>query len=122
MINHKNTVTSLSGLVALAGLWLLASPFVIPPPATSAALQSNVISGVIVTVFAAIHAWRSPSKSWLAWVSGLIGLWALASPWLLGFAHSGAFMWSNVIAGLVIVVLAVWSAIASESYFSGLTA
>ena len=41
---------------------------------------------------------------WEEWVSMLVGLWVLASPWLLGFQHAKA-MPVNVAIGLLIAYL-----------------
>lgn len=42
-----------------------------------------------------------------SWVELVLGIWVVASPWILGF--SGALgLWSNVVAGTSIAVLALW--------------
>lgn len=38
----------------------------------------------------------------------LIGLWILVSPWVLGFSGITTALWSNVVAGLLIVTVALW--------------
>lgn len=48
---------------------------------------------------------------WLSWLAALVGLWVLASPFVLsGPIASGTAMWSNVVAGIVIAVLAAYGA------------
>jgi hypothetical protein len=42
------------------------------------------------------------------WTFGVIGVWILLSPWLLGFANSSIAKWSNVLAGLILVVVNAW--------------
>ena len=37
-----------------------------------------------------------------------IGIWILASPWILGFQDVALGKWSNVILGLVVIVLNTW--------------
>ena len=38
----------------------------------------------------------------------VVGAWLFVAPWILGFAAMGAAAWTARIAGIVIVVLAVW--------------
>ena len=45
-------------------------------------------------------------KDWEEWANFLLGLWLIASPWLLGFAHTRAMHFSIGI-GIVIAFLAV---------------
>ncbi len=42
------------------------------------------------------------------WAQLILGGWVLVSPWILGFSGISIMMWSNVIAGTVIVLLEVW--------------
>lgn len=50
---------------------------------------------------------------WASWLAGVVGLWVLASPFVLdGSVGSGTPMWSNVAAGIVILVLAAFGAYA----------
>jgi hypothetical protein len=43
-------------------------------------------------------------SEWEEWVSMIVGLWVLASPWLLGFQHAKA-MPVNVAVGLAIAFI-----------------
>lgn len=38
------------------------------------------------------------------WVKLGLGVWVFVSPWVLGFSGINLAMWSNVIAGLLIVI------------------
>jgi len=42
------------------------------------------------------------------WIEMAIGIWILASPWILGFQDVALGKWSNVILGLVVIVLNTW--------------
>jgi hypothetical protein len=44
-------------------------------------------------------------KSWLYVITGS---WVLISPWLLGFSNISIAKWSNVLCGLVFIVVNVW--------------
>ena len=46
--------------------------------------------------------------NWLNWVKLVLGLWVAVSPWILGFSGITTALWSNVIAGALIVIFALW--------------
>jgi hypothetical protein len=60
---------------------------------------TSAIIGVVS--LAAIIAYRD----WEEWVNVLLGLWLIASPWLLGFPHTRA-MHLSIGIGVVVVLLA----------------
>jgi hypothetical protein len=106
-------VSTASGLDALAGVWLLISPFVIGFASLTSAMTNNVICGAVVIVLAVTRFAGASRQAWLSWINCLIGLWTLISPWVLGFAGYRAATTNNVIIGIVIAVLAFWSAAAT---------
>jgi len=90
------------------GGWLFVSPWVVDFGHIPAAAWNCWMMGVVVaavSVAALIQFVR-----WEEWINAGIGLWLLASPWLLGFAdadQTGA-LWNHVASGVVIGVLALW--------------
>ncbi|KKS25478.1 MAG: SPW repeat protein [Candidatus Wolfebacteria bacterium GW2011_GWA2_42_10] len=42
------------------------------------------------------------------WVSLILGVWILISPWVLGFSALTTALWSNVIVGALVAILALW--------------
>lgn len=42
------------------------------------------------------------------WIQLVIGFWMLISPWLLGFSDVAIMKWSNVLCGLILVVMSGW--------------
>ena len=88
---------------------LLVSPWVLAFPA-GAATYNAVIAGLIIGLVAigAIVAFAQ----WEEWVNLLLGVWAIISPFVLGFAADTTAMWTHVVIGLVVAVLAaveLWS-------------
>lgn len=46
----------------------------------------------------------------MAWINAVLGLWILATPFVLsGSITAGAAMWSNVVVGLAVMCLAGWN-------------
>ncbi|MEK7212453.1 MAG: SPW repeat protein [Patescibacteria group bacterium] len=43
------------------------------------------------------------------WLEAVLGLWLMLSPWVLGFSGISVMMWSNLIAGMAVFLIALWS-------------
>jgi threonine/homoserine/homoserine lactone efflux protein len=39
----------------------------------------------------------------------VVGAWILLSPWLLGFSNISVMRWSNVLFGLALLLVGVWT-------------
>jgi len=48
-------------------------------------------------------------KAWEEWANLVLGVCAVASPWVLRFSESVAATWNSVIIGIVIAALALWA-------------
>jgi SPW repeat-containing protein len=88
---------------AILGLWLLASPNVIPygePAATQNAFLIGVL--LIAIAFVEITAFRA----WEEWINVILGAWLVLSPWIFG---ATAIATTNlVIVGLLVLALALY--------------
>lgn len=100
----------------ILGLWLIASPWVLtlaPPDgvATTALTWNFVLSGIAAALLGlAALAYFRP---WEEWLDIVLGLWLIASPWLLGFTWSDAFVANALICGLGIGGMGLWTALAA---------
>ena len=52
--------------------------------------------------------------NWLNWVKLVLGLWVAVSPWILGFSGITTALWSNIIAGALIAIFALWGLFGSK--------
>lgn len=111
---HRGQIATASGLDVLAAIWLLISPFVLRFT-LSTPTSNNVILGIIVGILALIRFSGGFELVVLSWINLLLGIWVLISPWVLGFAGHTTPMTNNVITGIVIIILAAWSALATSS-------
>jgi hypothetical protein len=112
-IQHQGQVATASGLDVLAGIWLLISPFVLGFTAHTA-MVNNVIFGIIIGILALIRFFAvSRDTIWLSWLNAVLGLWVLVSPWFLRFGTYRTAATNNVIMGIIVIILACWSAIAN---------
>jgi hypothetical protein len=101
-------------ILALAA-WLFLSPWILEFTASggeamaagrSAAAWNAWILGIVI---AALALWAVfQFAEWHDWANGVIGVWLIVSPWILGFAAMTAALWNYVIVGLLIVALALW--------------
>jgi hypothetical protein len=113
MRRYEGQVATASGLDTLAGIWLLISPFVVGFAYLTAAMTNNVVCGAVVIILALARFAGASRQVWMSWVNCLIGIWVLISPWVIGFARNHPATTNNVIIGIIIAILAFWSAVAS---------
>ena len=43
-----------------------------------------------------------------SWIILAIGIWILLSPWLLGVSGVAIIMWSNLLVGLILILMNLW--------------
>lgn len=87
----------------ILGAILVLSPWIFGF-ASGAQSQNAVISGIVIVILsiAALAAFME----WEEWINLLAGIWVLVSPWVLGFANAATAMWTHVIIGLLVAVIA----------------
>ena len=42
------------------------------------------------------------------WTGLVLGFWIMLSPWFLGFSTIAIMKWSNVLCGLVLIIMNAW--------------
>jgi len=104
-------VATASGLNALAGIWLIIAPFVLGYR-TGDPYWNDIVFGAIVLVLGAVRAFGAYRQSWISWVNALVGVWIFVSAFWLD--SSGRAIWNDIILGVIVFVLAMLSAGASE--------
>jgi hypothetical protein len=97
----QDTLNFLLGAVLFFSPWLFGFG-----AEQSAAFNAYVVGGIIaVMALMALFAFQT----WEDVVSGLLGAWLVISPWVLGFTGSDAAVLTHVLAGIAVIVLAIWS-------------
>ncbi len=51
---------------------------------------------------------------WNHWVIIAIAVWLIISPWLLGFSMLNLAVWNNILAGGLVIVMALWNFVPPE--------
>jgi SPW repeat len=125
----RETVQWISGINVVAGLWLIIAPFVLGYDEIRAALWNDVLVGIIVAAFAMARVAGPLQHPGLSWINALLGLWLIVAPFLLAYggpleaeapAVEGAIgaaeaaMWNDIIVGVIILVLGIWSALSTR--------
>jgi hypothetical protein len=88
------------------GVWLIASPWVLGIRGPLQAIGDFVAIGAVLGAFA-LTAVFIP-ESWEEWSDLVLGLWLIASPWILGFTDVPLAVENAMVCGGIITVLAVW--------------
>lgn len=107
----RSAVATASGLNVLAGIWLIIAPFVLGYQSGDP-IWNDVVFGAIVAVLALARVAGAQRASELSWVNALIGVWIFASAFWLD--SSGTAAANDIILGVIVFVLGLASATASE--------
>jgi hypothetical protein len=114
--SRQNQVQWASGLNVLAAIWLFISAFAVA--AHGSMMTNNIILGIAVFVLALFRFGGAYAQSWISWVNLVLGIWVIVSPWVVMSREVPAtqdIMVNNVITGVIIGILAIWSALASST-------
>jgi hypothetical protein len=114
-------------LAALIGIWVLITPFFWGATGSGGGwwggggawlYWSNIISGIVIAILAGYAA--QSGNSGASWLAALVGIWVLITPFFWGLAVGGGInwwaaqgvwlYWSNIIAGIVVAILAGYTA------------
>ncbi len=110
------SVATLSGLDAIAGIWLFLSAFTVSAVGSNFN-RNNILCGLVVAALAAFRTFSVTGRryGWISWVNCVIGVWTAITPWTLGFSANRAGLWNNLITGVVIALFGFWSASVSTT-------
>jgi hypothetical protein len=96
------------------GAWLILSPWVLGIQDDRVVMANFVVVGLLLmaTVLGEI---LLPS-AWEEWAGAALGVWLMASPWILGFTGNALAVQVAIFTGLAAVVLALWVLATDEEY------
>jgi hypothetical protein len=86
---------------------LFISPWVIGFVVEATPSWNAWVVGAVLAVLAL--ATLSMFAEWEEWVNFILGLWLVASPWILGFAANMDAMWTHVIMGILVAAVSAWA-------------
>ncbi|MEK1891290.1 MAG: SPW repeat protein [Phyllobacterium sp.] len=111
----------LDSVVAMIGVWLVASPWILTyrsPDAVGLDIGSSnaswnfIIVGIALFLlgFIAITSYRL----WRGWLDVAAAVWLIVSPWVLGYQAIPA-MWNAIICGFAVIGISGWVILSDRS-------
>jgi hypothetical protein len=99
----------------LLGAWLFISPWVMryPSEIPNATWNAHILGAAIV-VFAAFAMYMP--RIWEEGLNIALGIWLIASPWILGFETYRDVTTNTVIVGALVTALAAWAMLQHKDY------
>jgi SPW repeat len=79
-------------------------------PAWNAYVVGVIVAVAALAALLTFHMW----EEWEEWVNVALAAWLIISPWLLGFATLAMALWNQLIVGILVGVLALWTVLSSE--------
>jgi hypothetical protein len=96
-----------SGVIVLAGLWLVLSAFMfVDLDVRQAGAWNSLAVGVVLALVGTLHAWVGLDIPGVAWLYAALGAWITASPLLFDYAANAAQTWNSLIVGFIVVIVA----------------
>jgi hypothetical protein len=97
------------GMVVI-GIWVASAPVTLGYSSAAVAMRNDLIVGVAVVILAAASALTVNENSirTMDWIIAAMGLWLVLAPLLLGYSVVAAALWSDLIAGVLILTLSLW--------------
>ncbi|MGH6944592.1 MAG: SPW repeat protein [Geminicoccaceae bacterium] len=107
-------------VMLVLAVWLFISPWVLgffwrmAPAAEATMPLGNLVAAswnawVLGVVIGVLAIWAiAQFAEWQDWINGILGIWLVVSPWVLGFGQVPAPTWDHVIVGLLVLILAAW--------------
>lgn len=103
------------GINILLGIWLFFSPWILQFYSDIPAQSWNFfLIGIAMVVFAGLA--FNLRRLWEEWISLVLGIWMIISPWVLAFTGTIAARDDAVIVGIITGVLAIWSLIDQHTH------
>lgn len=110
--SSASTIRTASGINLVLGIWLILAPFILRY-VVSSSVANDVTVGIIIAILAAIRIFGAYGAAWVSWLNAALGLWLIIAPFVLLYGSSAA-LWNDIIIGIIVLCLGVWSAMASR--------
>jgi hypothetical protein len=106
MINWKDKteLTAINVVNAIAAAFLFVSPWLFGFSGEQTVVWNACVSGLVIAGLALAATVKL--QEWEEWVNLVLGLWVAISPWVLGFAGIASAMWTHVVVGITVAILA----------------
>jgi len=113
-LNRNFKARTASGINVVLGMWLTASPWVFGYSGRSTVLNS-VFIGALIAMLAALRLASLHDSAGSSAINLLLGFWTIVSPWASGHVANKAALANNIMVGVLVTSLAIWSARATAN-------
>jgi hypothetical protein len=96
-----------TALVGVAGVWMIASIFVLDFHAARLAMVHTGVSGVLLVLLGLWATLRF--RRWVCLASLAVGLWIVEAPWVFDFVAIRATALNTLLVGGIVFLLALWA-------------
>lgn len=93
-------------ITGILGLVFVLSPFVLGYSNNAAAMWTSLLIGGATIVVSWIEGAQEDRARWEYWTAAVLGIVAVAAPFLFGFGEQTVAMWTSVIVGGLIAIFA----------------
>ncbi|MCY0878160.1 MAG: hypothetical protein OWU84_04385 [Firmicutes bacterium] len=94
-------------VVAILGLWFIASAWALSAARVSAGVHWNfVVGGLLILAGGVLAAITAGTNRWLALIVSLLAVWMGISPWTFGFQHHSKDLPITVVASVIVLLCA----------------
>lgn len=103
-------------LVALAGLWLMAAPFVLGYANADGmrARSDDLLFGAGILIVSGYRFFRAPHATWMSVVTAIMGFWVFLSPFYIGYHSVAIAALNDNIVGIFVMIASAWAALATR--------
>jgi hypothetical protein len=110
--NEKLTHHWRDAATLLLGVWLAISPWALGYMAEATAAWNAYIVGIVIAVAAA--AAIMAFQQWEEWVNVALAVWLIVSPFVLGYAALETVLWNQIVVGVLVGGLALWTVVSEH--------
>lgn len=103
-LKHKSELTATNIINSALAVFLFFSPWLVGFREVQAATWNAGVCGFVIGLMAALAI--TELQRWEEWVNAALGLWTAVAPWVLGFSGVMTAMWTHVLVGLAVTMLA----------------
>lgn len=93
-------------ITGILGISFAAAPFIFGYSENNAATLTSVILGTAIVFVSLVEGMSEKKGKWEYWVTAIVGLFSVVSPFLLGFGSVATAVWTSVGIGLILSLLA----------------
>ncbi|MGD2205860.1 MAG: SPW repeat protein [Anaerolineae bacterium] len=96
----------LAWISCLLGIWAAIAPFLFPWDVCLGVYLAGVIPGILVALLSGAFALGlGGGPAWFCWLSAILGVWLVVSPFVAGYSLVLDVTWGNFLPGALIAIL-----------------